>query len=255
MADSTNFTGIDRTKTWGAIFDTIDENFKKADEMISTIGTRIRIEKYTATANQTLFTLTSEYNTARNCLAVYVNGSRQWLDSGFTETSTTSFTLVTPCQEGDRVVAVYNQYYTLSDVTNDEFNNVLTQIEANLVIANENAMNAKADGTKAQSYAVGGTSSRDGEDTDNAKYYASQAEASATAAAASAADAEGVTSFNGRQGVVTSKLGDYTTAQVTHDGVALDTVIQSLQQNQGGTYKPDYEFGVDDDGYVTFTKN
>lgn len=46
--------------------------------------------------------------------------------------------------------------------------------------------NAAASATKAQSYAVGGTNSRTGEDTDNAKYYSQQAEQSQLAAKNSA---------------------------------------------------------------------
>jgi len=46
--------------------------------------------------------------------------------------------------------------------------------------------NAAASATKAQSYAVGGTNSRIGEDTDNAKYYSQQTAQSRSAAAISA---------------------------------------------------------------------
>lgn len=46
--------------------------------------------------------------------------------------------------------------------------------------------NAAASATKSQSYAVGGTNSRTGEDTDNAKYYSQQSAQSRSAAAASA---------------------------------------------------------------------
>lgn len=46
--------------------------------------------------------------------------------------------------------------------------------------------NAAASATKAQSYAVGGTNSRTGEDTDNAKYYSQQSAQSQSAAAESA---------------------------------------------------------------------
>lgn len=46
--------------------------------------------------------------------------------------------------------------------------------------------NAAASVTKAQSYAVGGTNSRTGEDTDNAKYYSQQSAQSQSAAATSA---------------------------------------------------------------------
>lgn len=55
--------------------------------------------------------------------------------------------------------------------------------------------------TLSQSWAVGGTGSREGEDTDNAKYWAEQAHNAAGG---------GVVSFNSRTGVVVPQDGDYT---------------------------------------------
>lgn len=57
----------------------------------------------------------------------------------------------------------------------------------NAKVSETNAANSRK---TAQSYAVGGTQSRAGEDTDNAKYYSQQASASKTAAATSAANAK-----------------------------------------------------------------
>lgn len=57
----------------------------------------------------------------------------------------------------------------------------------------------------AQSWAVGGTGTREGEDTNNAKYWAQQAEGAAGG---------GVMSFNGRKGAVSPQSGDYTAEQV-----------------------------------------
>ena len=65
--------------------------------------------------------------------------------------------------------------------------------ETNAKISETNAKSsstsADTSATKAESYAVGGTDSRDGEDTDNAKYYKEQSEASKTSAATSASTA------------------------------------------------------------------
>lgn len=65
--------------------------------------------------------------------------------------------------------------------------------------------------TLSESYAKGGTGTRTGENTDNAKYYKEQAEQAAQEAAS-----HGVQSFNTRTGVVNSAAGDYTAAQVTY---------------------------------------
>ena len=56
--------------------------------------------------------------------------------------------------------------------------------------ARASAYQAEAAAVLSESWAVGGTDTRKGEDEDNAKYYAGQAEASATAAAADADRAE-----------------------------------------------------------------
>lgn len=73
----------------------------------------------------------------------------------------------------------------------------------------EGAQTAKAEAEtaaeSAESWAVGGTGSRDGEDTDNAKYWAGQAQAAAGG---------GVVSFKGRSGAVEPQKGDYTAEQV-----------------------------------------
>lgn len=62
--------------------------------------------------------------------------------------------------------------------------------------SNTNAGNAAQ---QAESWAVGGTGTRDGEDTNNAKYWAQQAQEAS----------QGVSSFNNRTGAVTPQSGDY----------------------------------------------
>lgn len=57
--------------------------------------------------------------------------------------------------------------------------------------AETSATNASASATAAQSWAEGGTNTRAGENTDNAKYYSEQASTSATAASGSATNASG----------------------------------------------------------------
>ena len=62
--------------------------------------------------------------------------------------------------------------------------------------------------TEAQSWAVGGTNTRPEEDTNNAKYWASQA--------ANIAGGNSVLSFKGRTGIVVPTSGDYTAAQISY---------------------------------------
>ena len=67
------------------------------------------------------------------------------------------------------------------------------------------AQNAAGSATNAQSWAVGGTGTRSGEDLNNSKYWCQQAQQAAGG---------GVTSFNGRSGVVTPQSGDYDASMV-----------------------------------------
>lgn len=85
------------------------------------------------------------------------------------------------------------------------------------------AATATAGGNMAKSWAVGGTGTREGEDTDNAKYWAKAAQGAAGG---------GVASFNGRSGAVVPKSGDYTAAMVGADsqGTA-ETKAAEVQSN------------------------
>ncbi len=79
------------------------------------------------------------------------------------------------------------------------------------------AQNAQASEKKAESWAVGGTGTRTGEDTNNAKYWSEQAQNAAGG---------GVTSFNGRGGAVVPKQGDYTAAMVGADEQGAAAAVQ-----------------------------
>lgn len=64
-------------------------------------------EEFTASAGQTLFTLTQGiYNIGTNRVQVYINGTRQ-PNTSFTETSTTSITLDGGVEENDKVLVDY----------------------------------------------------------------------------------------------------------------------------------------------------
>lgn len=81
--------------------------------------------------------------------------------------------------------------------------------------------------TAAESWAVGHTGTREGEDTNNAKYWCE---------AASQAAGGGVTSFNGRGGAVSPQSGDYTAAMVGADAAGSAAAVQqNLNTHAAGT--------------------
>lgn len=82
----------------------------------------------------------------------------------------------------------------------------------------------------AQSWAVGGTSSRYGEDTNNSKYWAE--------VAAQVVTEGGVGSFNGRTGQVLPEAGDYDTTMVSRGTGTAETALASIESGIGSTALP-----------------
>lgn len=85
--------------------------------------------------------------------------------------------------------------------------------------AEASAQSAQESGKLSESWAVGGTGTRTGEDTNNAKYWAMAAQGVAGG---------GVSSFNGRSGAVAPQTGDYTAAMV---GADAQGAAQTVQDN------------------------
>lgn len=83
--------------------------------------------------------------------------------------------------------------------------------------AGASAQSAQASSKLSESWAVGGTGTRTGEDTNNAKYWAMAAQGVAGG---------GVSSFNGRSGAVAPQAGDYTAAMVGADAEGAAGVVQ-----------------------------
>lgn len=148
----------------------------------------------------------------------------------FDNTGLINFTAVKSA-DGYHITAVVNDASVgmaqLNAEVTDYINGVKAAValsEANTKTSETNAKtsetNASASASKAQSYAEGGTGTRTGEDSDNAKYYAEQASnsassaessassatSSATSAATSAASAE--KAYNDLKGI--ENLGDIT---------------------------------------------
>lgn len=89
------------------------------------------------------------------------------------------------------------------------------------------AETATEGGEKAESWAVGGTGSRPGEDTNNAKYWSDVAQGAAGG---------GVSTFNGRNGAVVPQAGDYTAAMV--GAIPVGTDVGGGPKITTGTWGP-----------------
>ena len=100
-------------------------------------------------------------------------------------------------------------------------------------LAQSSAQGVEANAKAAESWAVGGTGTREGENTNNAKYWCDSAQAIAGG---------GVTSFNGRGGAVVPKAGDYTAEMVGADAAGTaetkaGTVQGNLDDHEADTTK------------------
>lgn len=80
---------------------------------------------------------------------------------------------------------------------------------------------ARGQARTAESWAVGGTGTRENEDKNNARYWAEQA---------AGASGGGVLSFHGRSGYVLPQSGDYTAAQVGADPAGSASAVQTELQ-------------------------
>ena len=104
------------------------------------------------------------------------------------------------------------QIQPVPGLTAPEVTNYYNLLTAQVAQALQNAQNAATSATAAansaelsESWAVGGTGSRAGENTNNSKYWAQQSQAAAN---------NRVASFKGRTGAVMPQAGDYTAADV-----------------------------------------
>jgi len=99
--------------------------------------------------------------------------------------------------------------------------------EESAAAAAQSATQVAANSKTAESWAVGGTGTREGEDSNNAKYWCESAQAIAGG---------GVTSFNGRGGIVKPQKGDYTAEMVEADASGAAAAVQSnLDGHEGDT--------------------
>lgn len=77
----------------------------------------LRQQSYTATAGQTVFDITEfEYEVDANNLAVYVNGTRQFSPTDYTETDVNTITFVNPLSLSDRVEILSTEFIANIDL-------------------------------------------------------------------------------------------------------------------------------------------
>ena len=117
--------------------------------------------------------------------------------------------------------------------------------------ADASEKNAASSSALAKSYAVGGTGTRDGEDTDNAKYYAEQAKnASDVGALSKIVDnhiSDKIVHMTESEHDVVSKLGESAEGSLTYNGSEIKPSVATTEST--GVVKPDgTTITIDEDG-------
>ena len=132
--------------------------------------------KFTIDTQMEKIAVNFDYNpTTEQIVLTLIDGTKQYIDLSalitqyeFLDTDTVAFTIDT-----DGKVSAIVKEGSIKEKHLEP--NYLAKIKVEVAKAETSRADAAASATKAESYAVGGTGSREGEDTDNAAYYYRQA--------------------------------------------------------------------------------
>ena len=168
----------------------------------------------------------------------------------FLDSDTIAFEIV----DGKVKAIVKNGSITENHLAPEYLAEIRTQVgraEMSAKSADASEKNAASSSALAKSYAVGGTGTREGEDTDNAKYYAEQAKNASDVGALSEIVEKHISNktihmTESEHGVV-SKLGESAEGSLTYNGSEIKPSVATTEST--GVVKPDgTTITIDEDG-------
>lgn len=168
----------------------------------------------------------------------------------FLDSDTIAFEIV----DGKVKAIVKNGSITENHLATEYLAEIRTQVgraEMSAKSADASEKNAASSSALAKSYAVGGTGTREGEDTDNAKYYAEQAKNASDVGALSEIVEKHISNktihmTESEHGVV-SKLGESAEGSLTYNGSEIKPSVATTEST--GVVKPDgTTITIDEDG-------
>ena len=168
----------------------------------------------------------------------------------FLDSDTIAFEIV----DGKVKANVKNGSITEDHLSPDYLGEIRTQVgkaEMSAKSADASEKSAVSSSALAKSYAVGGTGTRDGEDTDNAKYYAEQAKNASDVGALSVIVENHISNktihMTESEHDVVSKLGESAEGSLTYNGSEIKPSVATTEST--GVVKPDgTTITIDDDG-------
>ena len=158
----------------------------------------------------------------------------------FLDSDTIAFEIV----DGNVKAIVKNGSITENHLAPEYLAEIRTQVgraEMSAKSADASEKNAASSSALAKSYAVGGTGTRDGEDTDNAKYYAEQAKNASDVGALSEIVenhiSDKIVHMTESEHDVVSKLGESAEGSLTYNGSEIKPSVATTEST--GVVKPD----------------
>ena len=135
-----------------------------------------------------------------------------------------------------------------------EIHTQVARAESSATSADASEKSAASSSALAKSYAVGGTGTRDGEDTDNAKYYAEQAKNASDVGALSEIVenhiSDKIVHMTESEHDVVSKLGESSEGSLTYNGSEIKPSVATTEST--GVVKPDGKsMSVDESGTLS----
>ena len=167
-----------------------------------------------------------------------------------------SDTIAFEIADGKVKAIVKNGSITEEHLAPEYLGEIRTQVgkaETSAKSAEESEKNATSSSVLSKSYAVGGTGTRDGEDTDNAKYYAEQAKNASDVGALSEIVrnhiSDKIMHMTESEHTVVSKLGESAEGSLTYSGSEIKPSVATTEST--GIVKPDgTTITIDDDGTI-----
>lgn len=177
---------------------------------------KITVANYNSNANATAKSYAEASAASASEAATSVENATEQAESAQASASAASESATAASASKDSA----SEYATNAATQADNAKSYASEASTSANNASTSATNANDYAIISKSWAVGGTSTRDGEDTNNAKYWSQ---------VAAGAAAGGVVTFNGRNGAVTPQSGDYSASLISRGTSDVGTDLTKIE--------------------------
>ena len=177
---------------------------------------KITVANYNSNANATAKSYAEASAASASEAATSVENATEQAESAQASASAASESATAASASKDSA----SEYATNAATQADNAMSYASEASTSANNASTSATNANDYAITSKSWAVGGTSTRDGEDTNNAKYWSQ---------VAAGAAAGGVVTFNGRNGAVVPQSGDYSASLISRGTSDVGTDLTKIE--------------------------